>query len=244
MSNCAKTKLQELKGSFLGFSQGKARRILEALCRYYPFQDNKLTLREVDIPKERAEFLQRRADHWAQAMRIKTVKLQFVDGLQEGGHGTGAYFVNEHAIVIDADVATSDFKHMDGMIAHEMGHAADRENILREEVEDNRFKKRAISAGLVIGAGVAVIGTLPITAGLVSGLLLGLSASKLRNFWLYSPICLRCETAANKNVLDAGMSQYQLLEMYDSWRNPDGTPVDEYAETILTSIEDHEGEPC
>lgn len=246
-----KTKFRELNANVLEFSKGLAHRISEALGRFSPFQDNKLTFREVEIPKERAEFLQGRADYWSHAMGlhdkgIDPPKLQFHEGLQASGKGMGTYWVETNVIAIDADVATSNYMHLDTLIAHEVGHCKDLENILREGLADNTFTKSAILAGLVIGgACAAAISTQSITVGvgLISGLILGLSASKLREFWLYYPICLPCETRANKNALNAGMSRDELLQMYDSWRNPDGTPCDEYAEVILNAIVEYEGEP-
>jgi len=239
-------KLLALKTRFLGFSCEKAHWIVEAWRRFSPFPEDRLKTREVEIPKERADFLQRRADYWSHAMGIEPPKLQFHEGLQTSRNATGTYWVETHVIAIDADVANSDFKHLDALIAHEMGHAADRASILREAVADNHFRNFARLAGLLIGgASAAAISTQPITVGvgLASGLLLGFSVSKVREFWLYYPICLPCETRANKNVLNAGMSRDQLLQMYnDGWRNPDGTPCDEYAETILNAIEEYEGE--
>lgn len=241
MSTFPNTKLQELKGRFLELAKDRARLILEGLGRYHSSRDYIRKYPQVDLPKERATFLHCRAAYWANAMHLEAPKLQFRKGLQEKVPAVGSYFANEHVIVIDADLAKSNYEHLDALIAHEMGHAADRENILREGNEQRRFTTKAVSVGIIVGAGVAATTTFPVVPTLLLGLIAGLFVTREKISMSIFTIHLGRERRANQNVLDAGMPWDQLLRIYDEWRKPDGTFHCEFDEAIITDIEKYEG---
>ena len=96
---------QALKSRFLGFSCEKAHWILEALRRLSPFPEDRCKTREVEIPTERADYLQRRADYWSHAMGIDPPKLQFHEGLHTSGNATGTYLLVMRLLRDKADEA-------------------------------------------------------------------------------------------------------------------------------------------